>query len=79
MSMISNSTPPHIIIIGAGITGLTLTQALKRNNIPYTVFEQDSSVSARGRGWGLTIHWSLNTFISLLPKHLVDRLVESIC
>lgn len=76
MSMTSNSTPPHIIIIGAGINGLVLAQALKKNGIPYTVFEQDSSVSARGRGWGLTIHWSLDTFISLLPKHLVDRLPE---
>lgn len=68
--------PPHIIIIGAGITGLTLAQALKKHKISYTVFERDPDVSARGRGWGLTIHWSLDTFISLLPKHIVDRLPE---
>lgn len=72
----SVSAPPHIIIIGAGITGLTLAQALKRHNIPCTVFERDPDVSARGRGWGLTIHWSLDTFISLLPTHIVDRLPE---
>ena len=64
----------HILIIGAGITGLVLAQALKMNGIPFTVFERDPSVSFRGRGWGLTIHWSLDAFLSLLPQHLIDRL-----
>lgn len=70
------TSPPHIIIIGAGITGLTLAQALKKHKISCTVFERDPHVSARGRGWGLTIHWSLDTFISLLPEHIIDRLPE---
>ena len=75
--MSEDITPsPHIIIIGAGITGLTLAQALKKHGISCTVFERDPNVSARGRGWGLTIHWSLDTFLSLLPKHIVDRLPE---
>ncbi len=67
---------PHVLIIGAGITGLVLGQALKEHDIPFTIFERDPDVSARGRGWGLTIHWALQTFLSLLPQHLVDRLVE---
>lgn len=70
------TTPPHIIVIGAGITGLTLAQALKKHGISCTVFERDPDVSARGRGWGLTIHWSLDTFLSLLPTLIVDRLPE---
>lgn len=68
---------PRIIIIGAGITGLILAQALKRNDIPFTVCERDPSISARGQGWGLTIHWSLNTLISLLPTNIVNRLPET--
>ena len=73
------TTPPepYILIIGAGITGLVLAQALKKHGIAFTVFERDPDVSARGRGWGLTIHWSLDTFISLLPQHIVDRLPET--
>ncbi|KAL8814985.1 MAG: hypothetical protein Q9223_005837 [Gallowayella weberi] len=67
---------PHILIIGAGITGLVLAQALKKNGVAFTVFERDSDVAARGRGWGLTIHWSLDTFISLLPQHIVDKLPQ---
>lgn len=68
--------PPHILIIGAGITGLVLAQALKKHGIPFTIFERDAHVAARGRGWGLTIHWSLDTFLSLLPQHIIDKLPQ---
>ncbi len=68
---------PHILIVGAGITGLVLGQALKKHGIPFAIFERDHNVAARGRGWGLTIHWGLQTFLSLLPQHLVDRLPEA--
>lgn len=66
----------HILIIGAGITGLTLGQALRKQGISFTIFERDPTVQHRGRGWGLTIQWALQTFLSLLPQHLVDRLPE---
>lgn len=71
------SPKPHVLIIGAGITGLVLGQALKKHGIPFTIYERDHDVAARGRGWGLTIHWSLRTFLSLLPQHLIDRLPET--
>lgn len=67
----------HVLIIGAGITGLVLGQALKKYGISYTIFERDANVSARGRGWGLTIHWSLDTLIGLLPQCVVERLPEA--
>ena len=67
---------PHVLIIGAGITGLLLAQTLKKNSIPCTVFERDPDPDFRGRGWGLTIHWSLPQFLALLPQHLIDRLPE---
>ena len=68
---------PHVLIIGAGITGLVLAQALKTHGIPFTVLERDPEPSTRGRGWGLTIHWALDTFLSLLPQSLIDRLPET--
>lgn len=67
---------PHVLIIGAGITGLLLAQSLKKHSIPCTVFERDPDPNFRGRGWGLTIHWSLPQFLALLPQHLIDRLPE---
>ena len=73
----TGQTEPHILIIGAGITGLTLAQALKTQNVPFTIFERDAEPSSRGRGWGLTIHWALDTFLSLLPQHIIARLPET--
>ncbi|KAI1299051.1 hypothetical protein EDD11_006565 [Mortierella claussenii] len=39
---------PHVMIIGAGIAGLALAAALERANIPYEVFERESSVKPLG-------------------------------
>jgi 2-polyprenyl-6-methoxyphenol hydroxylase-like FAD-dependent oxidoreductase len=46
---------PHILIIGAGMSGLTLAQQLKIKNIPFTVFERDVHRGARGQGWALSL------------------------
>ncbi len=84
MSLLSKPSPPKwveaqpkILIIGAGITGLVLGQVFKKNDIAFSIFERDPSVSTRGRGWGLTIYWALDTLIDLLPQHIVDRLQEA--
>ena len=76
-AMSCQNEQPHVLIIGAGITGLVLAQSLKTHGIPFTVFERDPEPSTRGRGWGLTIHWALDTFLSLLPQSLIDRLPET--
>lgn len=54
----------HILIIGAGITGLALAQALRKRNqenpsrkpITFSIYERDAYALARGAGWGLTLH-----------------------
>ena len=68
---------PKVLIIGAGVTGLVLGQVFKKNDIAFSIFERDPSVSIRGQGWGLTIHWALDTLIDLLPQHIIDRLPEA--
>jgi len=75
----SKNTPflqDPVIIIGAGVSGLTLAQACRKENIPYRIFERDDSATHRSAGWGLTIHWALPTFKALLPDYLVSRLPE---
>jgi len=90
----------HILIIGAGITGLILAQSLLKrhqNNTTttadtdtatlhshiqsttptFSIYERDPTPDFRGAGWGLTIHWALSDFVSLLPQNLVDRLPET--
>lgn len=66
-----------ILIIGAGISGLTMAQALRKQGIPFRIFERDESNTFRSAGWGLTLNWSLPTFRSLLPDDLVARLPET--
>lgn len=51
------SSPPHIAIIGAGITGLTLAAGLHARDIPFTVYERaspDSHTGSGGAGIGLS-------------------------
>lgn len=49
---------PKVGIVGGGPGGLTLATILKRINIPFTVFELDSSRYARSQGGMLDIHKS---------------------
>jgi 2-polyprenyl-6-methoxyphenol hydroxylase-like FAD-dependent oxidoreductase len=69
--------PGPILIVGAGISGLTLAQACRKENIPFRIFERDESPSARGAGWGLTLAQSLPAFRSLVPQDILDRLPET--
>lgn len=66
-----------VLIIGAGISGLLLAQQLCRLHIPFKIFERDTSFTARGAGWGLTLHWSLPALRELLPEHLLPRLRDT--
>jgi len=68
---------PRVLIVGAGITGLLLAQALKKAGIAFSVYERDPTPTHRGAGWGLALHWALDTFLSLVPQELQDRLPET--
>ncbi|KAJ5689109.1 hypothetical protein N7462_003501 [Penicillium macrosclerotiorum] len=68
---------PPVIIVGAGITGLVLAQALKKHSVPFIVYERDPDPLYRGKGWGITIHWALNSLMECLPQHISDRLPEA--
>lgn len=67
---------PLVLIVGAGVSGLLLAQHLKREGIPYRVFERDADLATRGAGWGLTLHWSLSALKSLLPPALAERICD---
>ncbi|KAK6383857.1 hypothetical protein LTS17_003149 [Exophiala oligosperma] len=63
-----------IIIIGAGVVGLTLAHGLKKEGIPFQIFERDESVSARGQGWAITIHWALPYLKQLLEPQVLQKI-----
>ncbi|KAH8703678.1 putative monooxygenase [Talaromyces proteolyticus] len=62
---------PHVLIIGAGMSGLTLAQQLKKNNISFTVFERDLNDDSRGQGWALSLFGeALDLMRALMPSEL---------
>ncbi|PUU74557.1 hypothetical protein B9Z19DRAFT_432831 [Tuber borchii] len=66
----------HVLISGAGIVGVALAQALKKNDISFTIFERDPGPDFRGQGWGITVHWALPSLEACLPDQLRERLTE---
>ena len=55
-----------ILVIGAGIVGLTIAQACRKKGIPYRIFERDPSAHHRGAGWAITLHWYFNVGMCLI-------------
>jgi len=49
------SNSPRIAIVGAGLAALTLGRVLQLKNIPFTIFERESSTSNRSQGGTLDL------------------------
>ncbi|CAJ2507870.1 Uu.00g090560.m01.CDS01 [Anthostomella pinea] len=65
-----------VIIVGGGIVGLTLAQALKKEGIPFEIYERDEGLDSRSPGWAITIHWALDALESCLSPELFKRIDE---
>src|SRR5208282_2275800 len=46
----------QVIIIGAGLGGLALAQGLKKANIPFSIYERDTTKDVRLQGYRLRIN-----------------------
>ncbi|KAE8353421.1 hypothetical protein BDV28DRAFT_157040 [Aspergillus coremiiformis] len=69
----------HVLIIGSGITGLVLAQALKKAGIRYSIFEKEASMNYRSNEWTMAIHWSLDRLESLLPADRFKNMMHISC
>ncbi|KAI5463845.1 hypothetical protein BGZ63DRAFT_353582 [Mariannaea sp. PMI_226] len=64
----------HVIIIGAGITGLVVAQGLKKLGIRYSIFEKEVCLNYRSNEWTMAIHWSLDRLGGILPPEVFGKL-----
>jgi 2-polyprenyl-6-methoxyphenol hydroxylase-like FAD-dependent oxidoreductase len=48
-----------VLIAGGGLSGLVLAQGLKRNGIPFEIFEQNESPEAKVRCYSLSLHFAI--------------------
>lgn len=72
--MIQTTDVRPVLIIGAGIIGLTLGQFLRKTDTPFVILERDSIDAPRSQGWGLTLHWSLDHFLPNLPPDVREAI-----
>ncbi|EGR45197.1 uncharacterized protein TRIREDRAFT_81679 [Trichoderma reesei QM6a] len=70
--MVASDKP--VLIIGAGVVGLTLAHGLKKANIPFEIFERDETIDARGQGYAITLHWVLRFLHDMLDKETLDAI-----
>ncbi|KAI1384921.1 FAD/NAD(P)-binding domain-containing protein [Hypoxylon trugodes] len=61
---------PKVLIVGAGLGGLTLAQIFRKNGIPFEIFERDEHEVARTQGWSLTIHSILDDLLKAFPDDM---------
>ncbi|KAI1643699.1 putative monooxygenase [Daldinia loculata] len=61
---------PRILIVGAGLGGLTLAQSLRKQGIPFEIFERDTDAHSRFLGWALGVHTILDDLVSSIPDDL---------
>jgi len=65
-----------VIIIGAGVAGLTLAQGCREAGIPFEIYEQLELSSTRSEGWAFSLHWSLKHLDRTIGPELSARFPE---
>ncbi|KAI1139397.1 putative monooxygenase [Hypoxylon sp. FL0543] len=64
------TTKPRVLIVGAGLGGLTLAQCLRKQNVPFEIFERDSDPVSRASGWAIGLHSVLEDLLSSVPQDM---------
>ncbi len=61
LSPFTRFTKMHVLIVGAGVGGLSLAQCLRKQGISFEIFERDATDRARFQGWAIAIHTYVTT------------------
>lgn len=63
-----------IIVIGAGLVGLTLAQGLKKAGFDFRIYDRDNSIDERPAGWGITMDWAMPSLQACLPTEVFAQI-----
>ncbi|KAJ4155532.1 hypothetical protein LMH87_000772 [Akanthomyces muscarius] len=63
-----------VLIIGAGVVGLSLAHGLKKNGVSFEIYERDEHIDARPHGWAITLHWALPFLQEMLDEETVKSI-----
>ncbi|KAI1425485.1 putative monooxygenase [Xylaria sp. FL1777] len=66
----TSSSAPHVLIAGAGLGGLALAQALRKQGISYEIFERAQTERERRPGWVIGLHHMLDDLKASIPDDL---------
>ena len=70
----TSSAPLPILIIGAGLSGLTLAQGLLAQQIPFQIYERDPAFNTRPQGYRIRLNLvGLHALQSTLPKEVYEN------
>ncbi|KAL7320967.1 hypothetical protein PS15m_000795 [Mucor circinelloides] len=64
----------NVLIMGAGLSGLTLANYLQLHNIPFQIYERDASADVRSQGWSITLNFALKALKQCLPEEAFEDL-----
>ncbi|KAF1935371.1 FAD/NAD(P)-binding domain-containing protein [Clathrospora elynae] len=67
----------HVLIVGAGVGGLSLAQSLRKQNISFEIFERDPDAVARFQGWAIAMHSIVDDLLSIFPNNIPDLKVST--
>ncbi|CAD6585746.1 MAG: hypothetical protein CYPHOPRED_003184 [Cyphobasidiales sp. Tagirdzhanova-0007] len=71
-------TMKPILIIGAGLSGATLAQGLKRRNIPFRIYERDKALIARLQGYRLRLNLAgLQALQFVIPAEVYEEILRT--
>lgn len=68
-----------VLIIGGGLAGLTLANALKNYGIPFAVYERDETPEHRKQGYSLALHMCMDYLKKCLPPKRFENFGQETC
>ena len=69
---------PHVLIVGAGIGGLTLAQCLRKQGVSFEIFERDEAITSRGQGYCIGLYESGPLPLPPIRSHLTRSSLEKL-